>query len=231
MDRFARARIDSKMLHRATVAIVFGLLYVVLGFWLWTRPRHEWLGASGLTAVGTPGTESFAYLVDLPLEPVRVPTTGFLDTSGSGTHPLTVYGWLGLLHSGIPVHRTQITVTWRGDDGTVIPITTKQQWDTYVPLKSLPATTQGSIHASDEGDTILEMLRNRQTTMWLIAPLDVALLLAQAVCGVVCITACVQWYRLLKTLGHVEAGGCITCGYPIAPNTGTCPECGHVHGA
>lgn len=228
MNHLAATKIDTKMLHRGTVAIVFAILYLLLG--LMVRGRGEWRGGTGLWAVGTPGTGSLTYVPSMPLEPLRMQTTGFLDTSGSGTHPYIVRGWLRLLHPGIPLHCTQITVTWIGDDGVRVPITTKQLWDTHVPIKSLPATTKGTIHGSDDQDTVLDMLRNRQTTKWSIAWSDVAFLVAQAVCGVVCIVACVQWYRLLKTLGHVEAGGCVMCGYPIAPDAERCPECGHVHG-
>lgn len=234
MTQPTATKIDTKMLHRGTVAIVFAILYVLLG--LMVRGRGEWRGGAGFWSVGTPGTDSFRYVADLSTIEID-PTsgraqTGFLDTTGSGTHPYLVRGWLGLLHPGIPVHCTQIAVTWIGDDGVRVPITSKQLWDKHVPLTSLPATARGSpLLVGRYHDTILEMLRNRQTTKWSNAWSDVAFLVAQAVCGLVCITAVVQWYRLLKTLGHVEAGGCIKCGYPIAPNTGTCPECGHVHGA
>jgi|GEM_PF-2714236 len=228
MDRLAATKIDTKMLHRGTVAIVFAIVYFVQGLGMSGRFR-TWGSSTStfLYATGVEGTDSFKFVS----EPFVQPYAGELGGTRSDDYPFLVSGWLGLLHPGIPVHRTQASLIWRGQDGVGIPITSRQLLDKHVPLKSLPATIRDPIHGNDLDEAVLQMLRNRQTTKWSIAWSDVAFLVAQAVCGVMCITACVQWYRLRKILGHVEAGGCIKCGYPIAPNTGTCPECGHVHGA
>lgn len=228
MNHLAATKIDTKMLHRATVAIVFAILYLLLGFVVSSRHRVERSGAGAfLVATGIEGTDSFKYEV----EPLAEPFVGILGTDELSRYPFVVRGWLRFLHPGIPLHHTQLSVTWCPEGCMAVPLTSKQLLNKHVPLKSLPASARDPIHGSEHDDTILQMLKNRQLTKWSIAWSDVAFLVAQAVCGAVCITAVVQWYRLLKTLGYVEAGGCITCGYPIAPNTGTCPECGHVHGA
>lgn len=228
MTQPSAIELDAKMRRRALVAIVFGVVYFVLGFQVLPSQRVQWgSGGTILTATGVVGSDSFKYRVD----PFPEPFTGALDYTSTGRYPLLVEGWLGILHPGIPVFRTQISVTWRGDDGVTVLITSRQLLDKYVPLKSLPATMEGREFSDDHNEAMLQMLRSRQLTKWSIPWYRVCLLVAQAMVGVASIVAWFQWYRLRKLLARVEAGGCIKCGYPIARNTGTCPECGHVHGA
>jgi len=220
--------LDAKKRRRALVAIVFAILYLVMGFAVLSRHRRWGSSTSTfLFATGIEGTDSFRFVT----EPFVEPRAGELAGTWSDDYPFLLRGLLGLLHPGIPLHRTQASLTWRGLDGVPIPITSRQLLEKHVPLKSLPVTMHDPSHGNDRDEVVLQMLRNRQTTKWSIAWGEAALLVAQAVFGVASIMAWFQWYRLRKLLARVEAGGCITCGYPIAPNTGTCPECGHVHGA